>query len=55
MKKHAGSTGSKTNREKRIDAKIAGREKEIRRINNVLTKNTSLAERARRRGDATAV
>ena len=55
MKRHAGSTGSTTNREKRKAEKAKSRERKVRRGNNVLTMNTSLEERARRRGESTDV
>lgn len=54
-KRHAGSPGSTTREERRAAAKKKDRERRVRRGNNVLTKNTSLDERARRRGEDTDV
>lgn len=51
MKRHAGGRSSETRREKRAKARRKDRERRITRRHNVLTKNTSLAERARRRGE----
>lgn len=42
-----------TNAQKKRTAKLEGRERKMRRANNVLTKNTSLEERARLRGEST--
>lgn len=53
MKRHSGGTTSETRREKRQRAKAKDRERKIRRSHNVLTCNTSLMERARRRGEET--
>jgi hypothetical protein len=47
VKRHGGSTGSTTGREAAKAAKGKAREKALRKANNVLTKNTSLAERKR--------
>jgi hypothetical protein len=53
MKRHAGGQSSETRREKRAKARRKDRERRIARRHNILTRNTSLAERARRRGEDT--